>query len=309
MPSLIELDQICKRFGSFTALQDVTLSIHPGVTGLLGPNGAGKSTLIKILLGLLRPSSGTGKLLDFEIGRQNREIRANVGFMPEDDCFLFGLSGVEAVQFSAQLSGMHSTEALRRAHEILDYCGLTQERYRTVDTYSTGMRQKLRFAQAIVHDPPLLILDEPTSGLDPEEREILLRRIKRLATDHGKTVLLCTHILPDVRAVSDAVVILANGTVRVADQLQNLSRPNVPAVSVRLLGDTTAFAASLTQRGLKHERTSDGTFVIHGPIKEVSTRLWQIAAETGSTIRSMAPSRNSLEDIFLQAVQEQPHGD
>ncbi len=157
------------------------MSIQPGVTGLLGPNGAGKSTLIKILLGLLRPTSGTGSVLSFDIASQARDIRANVGYMPEDDCFLYGLSGVESVQFSAQLSGLPGVESLRRAHEILDYCGLAQERYRNVDTYSTGMRQKLRFAQAIVHDPSLLILDEPTSGLDPEERDIMLRRIERLS--------------------------------------------------------------------------------------------------------------------------------
>lgn len=224
MSNLIELDRISKRFGAFHALRDVSLSVSNGVTGLLGPNGAGKSTLIKILLGLLRPTSGSGKLLGFEIGRQAREIRANVGYMPEDDCFLYGLSGVEAVQFSAQLSGLPSLEGLRRAHEILDFCGLAQERYRSVDTYSTGMRQKLRFAQAIVHDPPLLILDEPTSGLDPEEREIMLRRIKRLTTQHGKAVVICTHILPDVQAVSDSVVILVHGSIRVSDQLENLSK-------------------------------------------------------------------------------------
>ena len=308
MPSLIDLQHISKSFGAFTALQDVNLSIEAGITGLLGPNGAGKSTLIKILLGLLRPTGGAGRVLDFVIGEQTREIRANVGYMPEDDCFLYGLTGVESVQFSAQLSGMFSTEGLRRAHEILDYCGLAQERYRTVDTYSTGMRQKLRFAQAIVHDPPLLILDEPTCGLDPEERDVMLRRIKRLASDHDKTVVICTHILPDVQAVSDAVVILARGTVRVADRLQQLSRPSDPAVRVRLLGETEAFAAALEDHGLHGERTADGTLLIRGPVDELSRKVWLLAEQTGSVVRSLAPSRNSLEDIFLQAVQEHPNG-
>ena len=213
MRALIELDEISKNYGSFQALDRVSLAIDSGITSLLGPNGAGKSTLIKILLGLLRASSGRGRLLEFELGRHNRQIREQVGYMPEDDCYLTGLSGVESVQLSAQLSRIPALEGLRRAHEILDFCGMAQERYRAVETYSTGMRQKLRFAQALVHDPPILILDEPTSGLDPGEREAMLNRIQILSRDKGKAVLLCTHILPDVQAVSDSVVILAQARV------------------------------------------------------------------------------------------------
>ena len=308
MAALIELDRISKRFDNFQALQDVSLTVDGGVTGLLGPNGAGKSTLIKILLGLLPPTTGTGKLLGFEIGKHSREIRARVGYMPEDDCFLYGLSGVEAVQFSAQLSGMPSVEGLRRAHEILDFCGLAQERYRRVDTYSTGMRQKLRFAQSIVHDPPLLILDEPTSGLDPEERDIMLRRIKRMATQHGKAVVICTHILPDVQAVSTSVVILARGSVRVSDRLEHLSQPADPAVIVRLLGSSDRFVEALQREGMSHETLPDGRFVIRGQVEQTTSRVWQVAKQTETSLRSLAPSRNSLEDIFLQAVQERPDG-
>lgn len=307
MTTLIELDRITKRFGSFQALDDVSLTVEKGVTGLLGPNGAGKSTLIKILLGLLQPTSGSGKLLGFDIARQARDIRANVGYMPEDDCFLFGLSGVESVQFSAQLSGLPSTEGLRRAHEILDFCGLAQERYRNVDTYSTGMRQKLRFAQAIVHDPPLLILDEPTSGLDPEEREIMLRRIRRLATDHDKTVVICTHILPDIQEVSSSVIILAQGRVRVSDRLEHLSRPAKPAVKVRLIGDREAFLNALNEEGIPCQTDDFGNVEVQGPVTEVTASVWRIAGKTQTAIRSLAPSRNSLEDIFINAVQEHPN--
>ena len=300
MSALIELERISKKFGAFSALQDVSLSIQPGVTGLLGPNGAGKSTLIKILLGLLRPTSGAGRVLDFDIVRQARDIRANVGYMPEDDCFLYGLSGVESVQFSAQLSGLPGLESLRRAHEILDYCGVAQERYRSVDTYSTGMRQKLRFAQAIVHDPTLLILDEPTSGLDPEERDIMLRRIQRLAGTHQKTVVICTHILPDVQAVSDSVVILSRGVVRVADRLQTLSRPAEPAVQLRLLGDVSGFVEAAQATGLHAEPTTDGRLILRGPVDQLTAKVWQLAKETKVVVRSLSPARNSLEDIFLR---------
>ena len=199
------------------ALDGVNLQIRPGVTGLLGPNGAGKSTLIKLLLGLVRLTSGSGTVLGCELGKDGRRIREKVGYMPEDDCYIPGMSGVEVVQFAAALSGIPAVEALRRAHEILDFCGMKQERYRIIDTFSTGMRQKIKFAAAIVHDPEFLILDEPTSGLDPEEREALLTRIRLLWSQSGKSVLISTHILPDVQAICDEVVILSNGQVRLSE--------------------------------------------------------------------------------------------
>jgi ABC-2 type transport system ATP-binding protein len=306
MTALIELENITKNYGSFRALDDVSLNIGEGITSLLGPNGAGKSTLIKILLGLLKATSGRGRVLEFQLGRQNRQIRERVGYMPEDDCYLAGLSGVESVQLSAQLSRFPGLEALRRAHEILDFCGMGQERYRAVETYSTGMRQKLRFAQALVHDPPLLILDEPTSGLDPAERESMLSRIQILARKHGKAVLLCTHILPDVQAVSDAVVILAKARVRIAERLERLSQPTNPSLEIQVLGDPHAFANRLEQAGLKPKVEPQGALTIEGPHAELAARIWQVAHQAGVGIRSIEPSKNSLEEIFLAAVKEQP---
>ena len=308
MNALIELDEISKNYGSYQALDRVSLSIGSGITSLLGPNGAGKSTLIKILLGLLRATSGEGRLLDFQLGRHNRQIRERVGYMPEDDCYLTGLSGVESVQLSAQLSRFPRLEALRRGHEILDFCGMGQERYRAVETYSTGMRQKLRFAQALVHDPPILILDEPTSGLDPGERESMLNRIKILAREKGKAVLLCTHILPDVQAVSDAVVILANARVRVADQLEHLSVPTAPSLRVKILGDADAFESHLRRVGLSVQPSANGAITVEGQHEELAERIWQLARQARVGVRSIEPSRNSLEEIFLNAVREQPDG-
>ena len=302
MTVLIDLVEITKDYGRFRALDNVSLKIESGITGLLGPNGAGKTTLIKVLLGLVTTTSGRGRLLDFELGRQNREIRANVGYMPEDDCYLHGMTGVECVQFVAQLSRYPAVEALRRSHEILDFCGLAQERYRTVETYSTGMRQKLRFAQAIVHDPPVLILDEPTSGLDPEERQVMLNRIRLLARDHGKAVLLCTHILPDVQSISDAVVILARGKVQVADTLSVLSRPALPSLEVRLFGTADRFVDAIRGRGITIELRSNGGLVLLGAPDQLAPQVWQAANACGVGVCSMPPSRNSLEEIFLNAV-------
>jgi ABC-2 type transport system ATP-binding protein len=284
-------------------LDRVSLEIQSGITGLLGPNGAGKTTLIKVLLGLVSTTSGSGRLLDFELGRQIREIRAHVGYMPEDDCYLHGMTGIESVQFVARLSRIPPIEALRRAHEILDFCGLAQERYRLVETYSTGMRQKLRFAQAIVHDPPVLILDEPTSGLDPEERQVMLNRIRVLSRDHGKTIVLCTHILPDVQTISDAVVILAGGRVQVADTLTELSRPATPSLQVRLLGPEGPFREYIRRKGIETRAESNGTLIFEGPPDKLAEQVWQAAKECGVGIRSMSPSRNSMEEIFLSAIQ------
>jgi ABC-2 type transport system ATP-binding protein len=307
MSVLIDLDEITKDYRSVRALDHVSLQIQPGITGLLGPNGAGKTTLIKVLLGLVRMTSGRGRLLDYELGRQSREIRANVGYMPEDDCYLHGMTGVESVQFVAQLSNFPSIEGLRRAHEILDFCGLAQERYRNVETYSTGMRQKLRFAQAIVHDPPVLILDEPTSGLDPEERQVMLNRIRLLSHERGKAVLLCTHILPDVQSISDYVVILADGRVQVSNSLTELSRPAVPSLQVRLLGSTEKLLERLRQRGIGVTLQANGRIQLDGSPTELAGLVWREAGECGVGVRSMTPSRNSLEEIFVKAVRGEVH--
>lgn len=309
MAALIDLVEITKDYGQFRALDNVSLQIHSGITGLLGPNGAGKTTLIKVLLGLVKTTSGHGRLLDYELGKHAREIRARVGYMPEDDCYLHGLTGIESVQFVARLSRLPRVEALRRAHEILDFCGLSQERYRLVETYSTGMRQKLRFAQAIVHDPPFLILDEPTSGLDPEERQVMLNRIRVLAQDHGKAVLLCTHILPDVQTISDAVVILARGKIQVADSLEILSRPATPSLQVRLLGSADQFIEGIRKKGIEIQCENNGTLVLKGSPDELAKSAWESARECGIGIRSMSPSRNSLEEIFLTAIRGESKND
>jgi ABC-2 type transport system ATP-binding protein len=300
---VIRLESLTKNFGALRVLDNISISLCEGVTGLLGPNGAGKSTLIKVLLGLLRATSGSARVLGMDVHHQSRAIRERVGFMPEDDCYLPALTGIESVQFAAQLCRIPPIEALRRAHEILDFCGAGQERYRQVETYSTGMRQKLKFAQTLVHDPPLLILDEPTSGLDPDERDAMLNRIRVLARQHRKSVILCTHILPDVQAVSDSVVILADGRIRVADRLDNLSQPASPALLVRAVGSSSSLQEALARRGLRTELTPDGSVSVHAAGQDAAAALiWSAALETGTLVRSMTPTRNSLEAIFLAAV-------
>ncbi len=304
MSELVALEKITKDYARLRALSDVSLSIGSGVTGLLGPNGAGKTTLIKVLLGLVRVTAGSGQVLGYELGRESRSICTRVGYMPEDDCYVGGLCGVEMVRFAARLSGLPSVEALRRAHEILDFCGVEQERYREVETYSFGMRQKLKFAQAIVHDPPFLILDEPTSGLDPEERETMLGRIRVLSQRAGKAVLISTHILPDVQSICEDVIILAKGRVRIVERLEVLRQPASPSLQIRVLGKGDRLVERIRREGVAVQWDENGTLTLTEADERLAQRVWDWAREAEVGIREFTPARNSLEQIFLDAVRE-----
>jgi ABC-2 type transport system ATP-binding protein len=311
---VIDIQSVNKRYGNVHALRDVCIQVAPGVTGLLGPNGSGKSTLIKALLGLVKAQSGSGTVLGHSWPGKVRTIRDSVGYLPEDDCYIAGLVGIESVAFMAKLSGLPDTEGLRRAHEIMDFCDIGEERYREVETYSTGMRQKLKFAQSLVHDPPLLILDEPTTGLDPDQRHAMLSRIRTLARDHNKSIILSTHILPDVQSVCDQVIILAGGIVRVQDSLAALSQLEKPTIHVSVLGDSSRLAAKCESEGLEVSTTDDGSLLIAGLIggsvgddEDRTARLWQWAAETETSIRRYHQAKKSLEQIFVDAALTDPH--
>lgn len=321
MQPLISLQNIVKNYRRHRALDGIDLDIKPGITGLLGPNGAGKSTLIKMILGLVRLTSGTGTVLGHQIFKDARKIRNDIGYMPEDDCYIPGMTGIEVVQFAACLSGLPSVEAMRRAHEILDFCDMKQERYRAIDTFSTGMRQKVKFAAAIVHDPKFLILDEPTSGLDPEERESLLRRIELLYRDSNKSVLISTHILPDVQAICDSVVILSQGKVRMNRPLSDLNATSEPMVEVLLHQPPDTFIAQLDAMELAHEVGANGRIKINAPttgtdqsnadakVPSLADLVWKAAASSATTIESLRPAMNSLETIFMDTVQEAARAD
>ena len=300
--TIVDIEGVTKHYGDVHALTDVSFRVEAGVTGLLGPNGSGKSTLIKALLGLVRAQSGYGTILGHQWPSQVRDIRDQVGYLPEDDCYIAGLVGIESVAFMARLSGLPGTEGLRRAHEIMDFCDIGEERYREVETYSTGMRQKLKFAQALVHDPPLMILDEPTTGLDPDQRQSMLSRIRTLAREYGKSIILSTHILPDVRTVCDHVIILTHGTVRVQDTLETLTKLARPTMSVGVMGDGEALTAKCRAEGHEVARQPDGTLLIADIGDDELPKLWRWAAETGSAIRRCHRAKKSLDEIFIDAA-------
>lgn len=306
--TLIELTAVTRTFGAFTALRDVTLSLPPGRIGLLGPNGAGKSTLLKILMGLIPPTSGTGRVLDEQLGGErdsegNWRLRRLIGFMPEADALVPGLTGVEYVALAGELYGMPRREATRRAHEVLSYLELEEARYRRVDEYSAGMKQRAKLAQALVHDPPVLLLDEPTSGLDPAGRDAMLRLVKALAVDHGKSVLLSTHLLADVEAVCERVVILAGGRVRREGTVAELRASRRDRYRVRVQGDLPAVRADLEAAGVKL-LTDDGQGAWRVLVPEGwSNRLFfRHAAARGAVIRALVRDDETLEELFLRTV-------
>ena len=300
--SVLEVDQLRKRYAGREALAGVTFALEPGVHGLLGPNGAGKSTLIKCLMGLVRIGSGHGRVLGLDSQRDFRRVRELVGYMPEDDCIFPGLKGVESVAYAAELSGLPPLDALRRAHEVLDYAGVGEERYREVQTYSTGMRQKQKLAQAVVHDPRLVFLDEPTSGLDPLGRKRMLRLIRDLFDGSGISVVLSTHILHDVEQVCDSVVILAAGQLVVQESMERLSRPAHGSVMVSVERADPAFEDELARRSIRWETAEPGVLRVFGEPEAAAAGVLAAAHATGTLVRRMEQGRNTLEQTFLDAV-------
>jgi ABC-2 type transport system ATP-binding protein len=305
---LIELKGLTRTFGSFTALSDVTLSLPQGRIGLLGPNGAGKSTLLKIIMGLIPPSSGTGRVLDEELGRDgdsasNWRLRALIGFMPEVDALIPGLTGVEYVSLAGELYGMPRREAQRRAHEVLSYLELEEARYRRVEEYSTGMKQRAKLAQALVHDPPVLLLDEPTSGLDPAGRDAMLRLIKALGSEHGKSVILSTHLLADVEAVCERVVILAGGRVRGQGTVAELCTRREDRYRLRIQGETTNFRAELHSQGISLLADNGaGEWRVSVPTGWKNLAFFELARNHAVVIRSLLPDDETLEELFLRTI-------
>lgn len=299
---VLQIDKVTKRYRDSRALDNVSFALEPGVFGLLGPNGAGKSTLIKALLGLVRIQAGEARVLGLDSRRDFRHVRELVGYMPEDDCIFPGLSGAESVAYAGELAGLPRIDALRRAHEVLDYVGMGEERYREVQTYSTGMRQKQKLAQAIVHDPRLVFLDEPTSGLDPLGRKRMLKLIRGLYDRAGVSVVLSTHILHDVEAICDSVVILGHGKLLVQDTMTNLSRPADESVKVGLERPDPAFGRALERAGVRYEAIGHDELRVYGEPEAAAARALEVARATGIPLRRIESGRNTLEEIFLAAV-------
>ncbi|WP_165251929.1 ABC transporter ATP-binding protein [Paludisphaera soli] len=298
---LIELEDLTKTYGSVTALAGLSLALPEGAVGLLGPNGAGKTTMIRSLLGLVRIDSGRGRVLGMDLAERPLAIRQAVGFVPEDECLFPGVTGVQFVAYAGELVGMPPRDALRRAHEVLDYVELGEARYRRAESYSTGMKQRLKIASGIVHDPKLLILDEPTNGMDPAGREDILALCRDLARNKGMNLLVCSHLLPDVEAVCEYVVVLGRGRVLAQGRIDELKQPHSQEFELRVRGDQALFADVLARRGVRTEPIDDHLRVSL-PDGEGVAALWEAADEASEQIRLLRPRRSTLEEVFLQAV-------
>jgi len=300
---IIEADQLSKNYGGQAALSNVSLRVPPGAIGLLGPNGAGKTTLIKCLLNLETPTSGTASVLGLDIRVRNRSSREKVGYSPERDCHIPGMAGCEYVTYCGQLSGMSFRQARQRAHEILDLVGMGQERYRSVDTYSTGMRQRAKLAQALVHDPRIVFLDEPTNGLDPDGREHILTLVGSLWRELGISVVISSHLLQDIERICDRVIIVAHGRVLVHDRIDVLKNQRRRTVEIAPSAEIERFATVLTATGKSVERLSNGRLRLEAPSESVEWIL-ELIRDHRLPPAEIIGNPNALHELFLASLSE-----
>jgi len=292
-------------YGSKVAVQEFTCAIPEGCVGLLGPNGAGKSTLIRSLLGFVDPLSGGGTVLGHNIATHPLEIRMNVGLMPEMDCHIPGMTAVEFTAYAGELSGMPREQALRRAHEVLEYCGLGEARYRNLETYSTGMKQKAKLAQAVVHGPKLLFLDEPTNGLDPAGRDEMLGMIKDISHGKGVNVVLSSHLLPDIEKTCDEVIVMHNGKLRAQESVKNIRIVGTSLYDLELKLPSDRFGDAIARKSAKVIHNFSTRYRVEFPVDfPTPTRaVFEAAKEVGAQVRVLTHAQRSLEEAFLEAVQ------
>jgi ABC-2 type transport system ATP-binding protein len=301
--ALIELEGVEKRYGELRALKGVTLKLEAGRIGLLGPNGAGKSTLLKCILGLLTPDYGTAKVFDFDVVRQPFEVRSRIGYMPEGDAVLPELTALQFTTLAGELCGLPRSEAIARAHQVLHYVGLGEARYRRLGSFSTGMRQRARLAQALVGDPKLLLLDEPTSGLDPRGRDEMLALILDIPARTGASVIISTHILPDVEKTCDQVVVVAGGEVLYAGELAPMIAGEAGVFEVRGKGDPAKLQKTLEESGCVVTRDGS-TLEVRVPKGKNADFILRAAVEGKHQIRHLSPLVKTLERAFFQTLEK-----
>ena len=301
---LVDIRQISRSYGPIRALHDVTLVLEPGTIGLVGNNGAGKSTLLKLLLGLLKPDAGQGEILGCDLRRCGAELRGRVGYMSESAAIVPVLRGVEFVALAGDLYGMPHRDAKRRAHEVLNYVGLGELRYRRLEEYSTGNLQRLKLAAALVHDPELLLLDEPTNGLDPAGRAAMLKLLDDLIAETGKSVILCTHLLGDVERLCRQIVVLDRGTVVRSGTMEELRAATGNRYELGWEGPGERFLAALAAAGTELSGRNPTRAVATVPPGWSTLEFFRLAAESGATLKHLKPDEEDLERFFLRVTGE-----
>ena len=299
---VIDLNGLEVRLGTRTVLDGLTGELQGHAIGLLGPNGAGKSTLINTLLGFHPPSKGSARVLGLDAHRDRAQIRGAIGYMPENDSFIGNMTGVRFVRYMAELAGLPPGPALERAHEALFYVGLGEVRYRKVSTYSLGMKQLIKLAQALAHGPKLLILDEPTNGLDPIARQRMIQLVKEIRQEGSVRLLISSHLLRDIDETCDEVLILKNGRIAALCNIEAERRSNRSFMELETVGATEKFSVSIRGLGCECACFPGGRIKLVIPDNIEVRDLYVIASEQGVQIRRMNQRRDSLEDIFLRAM-------
>ncbi len=308
MDPVVELDGLEVRFGNRVILNRLNAALTGRSIGLLGPNGAGKSTLLGTLLGFHKPSAGTARVLGLDIRNHARQVRGLTGYMPENDAFIANMTGVRFVRMMAELSGLPPAQALERAHEAFFYVGLGEVRYRALGTYSLGMKQSAKLAQAIAHGPKLLFLDEPTNGLDPPARLRMIQLIQEIRDRGDLRLILSSHLLRDVEECCDQALILKDGNVAAFCNLEEERRANRRFLEIETRGGVNgSFLAAIEKLGCETAPGAQGRVKLILPDGLEIRQLYEVAASQSVQIRRMNHKRDSLEDIFLKAM-EAPNG-
>ncbi|MGH3679132.1 MAG: ABC transporter ATP-binding protein [Natronosporangium sp.] len=300
--SLIATQSLTKRYGTrVTALADLTVTVEPGIIGLVGANGAGKSTLIKILLGLLPPTGGSAQVLGMDPVRQGERVRARVGYMPEHDCLPPDLIAAELVTHLARVSGLPRTAARERASETLRHVGLYEERYRQVGGYSTGMKQRVKLAQALVHDPDLLLLDEPTNGLDPAGRDAMLELISRIGTEFGISIVVCSHLLGEVERICDSLVAIDAGRLLRADRISSMTTATGVLV-IEVDEGTEELAEALAGLGVGEVRRDGPALLVPVTGDDVYDLVLRAVAERNLPLHRLDQRHHRVAELFAPEV-------
>lgn len=309
-PPVVELRDVGVHYGSVQALDRISITLRPGATGLVGRNGAGKSTLLRLLLGLIPPSSGEGRLLGLPLRGSGARLRRAVGYMPENDSFLPGMRAIEQLRLAGELCNLSAREAIRRAHETLSYVGLGEARYRNVEGFSTGMKQRLKLAVSLVHDPELLLLDEPTVGLDPPGRARMLDLIADLVQTHRKSLIISTHLLADIQHTCDNVVMIERGRVMAAGPMDQVLGTDSTRFLLQWEGDGEAFLERLRGAGGEvrlRARGSDGSgLATHRDGQAIAQmpepfdprNFFEIAHASGVRLRTLDREFEELGEIY-----------
>ncbi len=304
--NVVETINLVKSYGKHVALDSINLKIKPGATGLLGPNGAGKSTLFKTILGLISTTSGDGIVLDHNIREEGPIIRSKIGYMPEYDCLNPDLEAIHQVAYSGELLGMNPSIAMQRAHEVLEYVGLKDQRYRTLDTFSTGMKQSAKLACGLIHDPELLIADEPTNGLDAAHRDFMLNTLNQIVNQGGRSLIMASHLMNDVERVCERIVMLHKGKLIAQGKIEDLKAIE-REVEVHAWGGASKLEECLNDGGLKVRRTGRVLRVVHVD-DSTYDHIISAAAKSGCQIRRMQDHEASLEDLFIRIMETLGYG-